>query len=272
MSTMKVLVVDPNPATKRRIEEALAGTAVDILVARDPVEAEARAQGIDLGLVLASASLPKGNGYDLARALRDRHPAAAVVLMTGGFEVYNRARAEEAGVVGHVAKPVSVAGLRGALEQWVGPLPVATPIVAEAEPEADAQLPPVEMPDEAMTPLDEPAPAPIISAQPPPRSFHRRAPAPPPTEERFATIIPRDYKSHPLVSVDPDVVGPALERAVLEVLPEVVEAVIRNAVASSPAFRDLVAVAVEEAVREMLPAIAAKAVRERIAEIERSTA
>ena len=122
-----------------------------------------------------------------------------------------------------------------------------------------------EMPEEAVAPLEEAPPA-----HPPPRSFHRRAP--PPTEERFATIIPRDYKSHPLVSVDPDVVGPAMERAVLEVLPEVVEAVIRNAVASSPAFRDLVAVAVEEAVREMLPAIAAKAVRERIAEIERSTA
>ncbi len=57
----------------------------------------------------------------------------------------------------------------------------------------------------------------------------------------------------------------------MEVLPEVVEAVLRQALVSSPAFRDLVSVAVEEAVRNQLPAIAARVVEARLAEIESSS-
>ena len=68
------------------------------------------------------------------------------------------------------------------------------------------------------------------------RAFLRAAaPEPPPararfngltSQERIASILPRDYRELPLVQVDPEVVIPALERAVLEVLPEVVEAVL----------------------------------------------
>jgi hypothetical protein len=68
--------------------------------------------------------------------------------------------------------------------------------------------------------------------------------------------------------VDPDVVGPALERAILEVLPEVVEIVLNKAFASSPAFRDLVEVAVDEAVRAQIAPIARRVIRERLVEIE----
>jgi hypothetical protein len=68
--------------------------------------------------------------------------------------------------------------------------------------------------------------------------------------------------------VDPDVISPAVERAILEVLPEVVEAVLRTALGSSNAFRDLVAAAVDESVREALPEIATRAVRERLAQLE----
>ena len=72
----------------------------------------------------------------------------------------------------------------------------------------------------------------------------------------------------PIVAVDGEVVGPALERAVMEVLPEVVEAVLRNAVTNSPAFRELLSVAVEEAVRTQLPAIASRVVEDRLALLE----
>jgi hypothetical protein len=68
--------------------------------------------------------------------------------------------------------------------------------------------------------------------------------------------------------VDTDTVGPALERAIMEVLPEVVEAVLRNALVTSPAFRELLSVAVEEAVRAQLPAIASRVVEDRLAILE----
>jgi hypothetical protein len=94
-------------------------------------------------------------------------------------------------------------------------------------------------------------------------------PAPPVGDERVASFLPRDWRTHPPVSVDPAVVGPALERAILAVLPEVVEAVLNKAILTSPPFREMVEVAVEEALREELPALARRVIRERMAEIER---
>ena len=243
MTEPTLLVVDPNPATLRRVEEAFAGMDLRVRHARDAQEAEARVEGTNLVLVLASASLPRGNGYDLARSLRSRFPATAVFLMTGGFEVYNRGRAEECGVVGHLAKPFTVSAVRDAVIAVTGPLDVAS-APAHAPPPAP---PPVGVPE-------TPAPPPV---------------APPPVAaERVATFLPRDYKDVPVVAVDAAVVGPALERAVMEVLPEVVEAVLRNALGTSPAFRSLVSVAVEEAVRAQLPAIASRVVEDRLALLE----
>lgn len=256
MTEPTLLVVDPNPATVRRVEEAFADVALRVRSARDPQEAAAAVDGDDLAVVLASASLPRGNGYDLARDLRDRYPAAAIVLMTGGFEVYNKARATECGVSGHLTKPFSPDAARSAVEAITGPLDEALPEV-EALDLADA--------------VAVPEPPPVAAAPPPPPVVPDVRP-PLPTQDRIATILPRDYKDVPLVSVDPDVVGPALERAVMEVLPEVVEAILRNALETSPAFRDLVSVAVEEAVRTQLPAVASRVVEDRLATLEAQAA
>jgi CheY-like chemotaxis protein len=246
-----LLVVDPNAATAARVAEALDGYDVRLITARDRDEAMAAAEGEDLGLVLCAASLPKGSGYELARSVRERWPAASVLLMTGGFEVYNRGRAEEAGVNGHLTKPFSPAALKSAVEEAMGPLPLAVPA-----PPAPAPAP-VAPPPPTLSPAPIPAPPRVELLDPSP-------PSPPVSAERVATYLPRDHARLPRVAVDPDVVGPAMERAILEVLPEVVEAVLRSAVGSSVAFRDLVAAAVSDAVRAQLPEIAATIVRERL--------
>lgn len=243
MTAPLVLVVDPNPATLRRVEEAFHDLGLRVAAARDSDEAQLEAEGAPLALVLASAALPRGNGYDLARSLRAVHPHVPVLLMTGGFEVYQRARAESAGVAGHIAKPFSAAALRQLVESTVGPLPTVAPAAAPAVAEA-------------------PAPPPAPPAVPRPAA----------TEERFASLLPRDYGELPVVAVDPAVVSPALERAVLEVLPEVVDSLLRNALQSSPAFRDLVAAAVAESVQAQLPALIERLVNERLSVYEAAAA
>lgn len=250
-----VLVVDPNPTTARRVEEALRGAGFGFLSARDAAEAATAAEGMDLAVVLASASLPRGNGYDLARSLRERHPAAAVFLLAGGFEVYNAQRAADAGVAGQVHKPFTAESLRAHLEQVLGPLGngAGTPAAEAVELS--------ELADGALEPLV--ATTPVASA-PAPRPPGR----PPASDERVATFLPRDYQQLEPVAVDPQVVGPALERAILEVLPVVVQRVLRHSLVAAPEFRDLVEVAVDEAVRAQLPEIAERVVRERLRERE----
>ncbi len=237
-----VLVVDPNPLTHRRVTEALGDAGVQILFARDAVEADQKGKGHAISLLLSSAVLPRGNGYDLTRAVLARCPDAVCYLLTGGFEVYNSTRAAEAGVSGQIPKPFSAELLR---DQVGGALKLGRGLEA-----ATAELDdlPVEI---KLDPVEEGA-----------------GYAPPTSGERIATFLPRDYGEIPLVAVDPAVVGPALERAILEVLPEVVDVVLRRVLQSSSSFRDLVEGAVDEAVRAQVPAIAARVVAERMAEIE----
>ena len=269
MHQSHVLVVDPNPLILQRVKTALAGSEFGILSARDAIEAENCANGHEIAVVLSSTGLPRGNGYDLARSLLSEHPHAKIFLLSGGFEVYNRDRAEQAGVAGRISKPFSADGLRTRLEKILGPLKAAEAAVSD-----DAL--PIRVPDEASHPpptngmsdveaLPEMLTGSLepLSDEPMPANYR-----PPGANERIAAIIPRDFRELPAPGASVEALKPALERAVMEVLPEVVEAVLRRALQTSPAFRDLVEVAVDEAVRAHLPTIARRVVQERLAEIE----
>ena len=267
MHQSNVLVVDPNPLILQRVKSALAGSDYGILSARDAVEAEGCASGQDIAVVLSSTGLPRGNGYDLARSLLSDHPEAKIFLLSGGFEVYNRDRAEQAGVTGRISKPFSSDGLRTRLEKELG----AFDSEVESQPEDDLHEPlPVRVPESAEAARQSPDTLPDIlpvSIEPLP-SGAVQGYTPPISSERVATIIPRDFRELAAPGASAEALKPALERAVMEVLPEVVESVLRRVLQTSPAFRDLVEVAVDEVVRDHLPTIAKQMVQDRMAELE----
>lgn len=264
MSGQAVLVVDPAPHTAQRVGQALAGTAFSMLVAKDGGEAEELLAKSAVAAVVATLTFPRGNGYDLARAVRARSPEAVVFLVCGGFDIYNQERAADAGVTGRIARPVSVEAMRRYLETALGPLgdvagnaaadqPASLSSGEESLPEVEASG--LELIDATISgafarPVRPPDPLPAVG------------------DERVATFLPRDWRAYPPVKVDAAVVGPAMERAILAILPEVVESVLNKAIATSPAFREMLEVAVEEVVRQELPALARKAVRDRLAELE----
>lgn len=234
------------------------------MLAKDGGDAEQLIETNDVVALLAAVTFPKGNGYDLARQVRARHPDAVVFLLCGGFEVFNADRAAESGVAGRISKPFTVEVLRRHLEGAFGPLGVEN--AADMPEDVDRAV----TYEGLMTPeAEELTPVAVAPPAPPP-------PVPASTvgalnaigDERIATFIPRDFRAHPPVRVDPEVVIPAMERAILEMLPEVVESLLGKALATSPAFRELVEVAVDEAVRAQLQGIARRVVRERLAEIE----
>jgi CheY-like chemotaxis protein len=262
MPVRTVLVVDASPLSARRVQEALQGTDLSVLVAASASEAESMLEAGGITVALAAVSFPGGNGYDLARQVKSRNPEAVVFLLCGGFEVFNGERADQAGVYGRINRPFTVDSLLRHLEAALGPLspaadlPSITPAPADFEPvpqRGHARN------EDAIQAYDGPITAPV-----------EPAPRPSVGDERLASFLPREWRSHPPVRVDPEVVGPAIERAILEVLPEVVEIVLNKALLRSPTLRDLVEVAVDEAVRAQIGPIARRVVRERLAEIEAS--
>lgn len=253
-----MLVVDASPLSARRVQEALRGTPFAVVVAATHAEAERAVEVGGIAVALAALSFPGGNGYDLARAVKARNPEAVVFLLCGGFEVFNGERADAAGVYGRINRPFTVDALVRHLEAALGPLvggdaapgaPTPAPVAYEPVPQRPRE-PEIQAYDGPIAPAPEPAPRPAVG------------------DERMASFLPREWRSHPPVRVDPEVVGPAIERAILEVLPEVVEVVLNKALLRSPALRDLVEVAVDEAVRAQIGPIARRVIRERLAEIE----
>ncbi len=255
MSGPTLLVVDSAPQTAERAASALVGTGLVVRAAHDADEAEKALSSDDVVAVLASVRFPRGNGYDLARQVRLRRPEAAVFLLCGGFDVYNAERAAEAGVSARVNRPFSPDSLRAQIEAALGAFPNADLASIESF-EALTEVDPAPM--EAPTP----APRPVVE------SLADAGSPPPSSDERIATFLPRDWRSLPPVKVDPTVVAPAMEKAILAVLPEVVDVVLNKAIATSPAFREMLEVAVEQAVREALPLLARRVVLERLAELE----
>lgn len=275
MPTRTVLVVDASPLSARRVQEALRDTGLRLVVAASAAEAEVAIEASGIAVALAALSFPGGNGYDLARSVKTRSPEAVVFLLCGGFEVFNGERADLVGVYGRINRPFTVDTLIRHLEAALGPLAASpadpTASAPEFDPVPQARRAPSDaasaagpVPDngDSIQAYDGPiAPAP----EPPPSSG---GPRPAVGDERLASFLPREWRSHPPVRVDPEVIGPALERAILEVLPEVVEVLLTKALSRSPALRDLIEVAVDEAVRAQIGPIARRVIRERLAEIE----
>ncbi len=253
MANRIVLVVDTNASSAQRVTEALADTPFSVRSATSLPEADAIVDQTEITAVIAALTFPKGNGYDFARSVKVRQPAAAIFLMSGGFEVYQAPRAEASGVDGRMARPIQPESVRKQLESVLGPINVE----AVPEPIATPVAPPAAIDSVELAELSDPRPAASRTATPI-------------GNERIASFLPRDWNQLPLVRVDPAVVSPAIERAILEVLPEVVETVLRNAMVNSRSFRDLVEVAVDDAVREQVADIARRVVRERLAEMEAS--
>ncbi|MDP2311801.1 MAG: response regulator [Pseudomonadota bacterium] len=270
MPTRTVLVVDASPLSARRVQEALRGSGFSVVVAANHAEAESAIDAGGIAVALAALSFPGGNGYELARLVKTRSPEAVVFLLCGGFEVFNGERADQVGVYGRINRPFTVDALLRHLEAALGPLASQG---ADAPASAPMQFDPVPPPVRAPAPVPEPPADASDSIQ---AYDGPIAPAPDPGpaartavgDERLASFLPREWRSHPPVRVDPEVVGPALERAILEVLPEVVEIILNKALLRSPALRDLIEVAVDEAVRAQIGPIARRVIRERLAEIE----
>lgn len=244
MSRKTALVAHPSPAVLQSVQAALQG--LDVAVVHAP-DGRRPGQPGPLDIVFVGLRLHGGaSGYELARQLREAHPAALVLLVAGAMEVVDRARVDASGADGVLYPPITAKVIRARLEATLGPIapgPVGSGPAGGHGPgpaAAGAALAPgTSRAGSSLAPESALSPSPV--------------PPPMPSDERLATFLPREFRPTEPVTVDPALVGPALERAILEVLPEVVEAVLRNALVTSPTFRDQVRAAVDRAVAEQLP-------------------
>lgn len=117
LSGSRILVVDDNKDSADSLGMLLRLKGNEVRIAHDGLEAVRVAETFHPELVLLDIGLPKLNGYDVARHIRQQpwSKDAILVALTGWGQEEDRRRSKEAGFDFHIVKPLELSGLESLL-------------------------------------------------------------------------------------------------------------------------------------------------------------
>jgi DNA-binding NarL/FixJ family response regulator len=103
---LKVLIADDNSLFARALETLLTAEETIAIVGTAADGEEAAQQAADLApdVVLMDLSMPRLDGFEATRRIREAAPGTAIVVLTGSADQSDVERAEEAGAAGYVTK------------------------------------------------------------------------------------------------------------------------------------------------------------------------
>lgn len=118
----RVLVVDDNLDSAESLSLLLELMGHEVRTAHDGEQALAEADAFRPDLVLMDIGMPRMDGYEAARRLREAEWAASIILvaLTGWGQDEDRRRSEAAGFNHHLIKPVDPAALEALLGMTAG--------------------------------------------------------------------------------------------------------------------------------------------------------
>ena len=121
----RVLLVDDNPDSSEPLSLLLQSKGHETRVATDGAQAISVADEFKPNCVLLDLGLPRMDGYEVARRLRDRPYGSDVVLvaLTGWAGRDIRTKAAEAGFDYHLVKPVNWDEVENIVRRVVRPAP-----------------------------------------------------------------------------------------------------------------------------------------------------
>lgn len=124
-TVQRILLVDDDPDSSEPLSLLLQSKGHETRVATDGAQAISVADEFKPNCVLLDLGLPRMDGYEVARRLRDRPYGSDVVLvaLTGWAGRDIRSRAAEAGFDYHIVKPVNWAEVEKIVRRVVRPAP-----------------------------------------------------------------------------------------------------------------------------------------------------
>ena len=114
---LQILVVDDNFDAAEITGELLEAQGHAVRVAHDAAAALAAVDELAPDVALVDIGLPDTDGYELARALRQRVAGIRLVAITGYGQPGDRRRSSEAGFDAHLVKPVSIEELEAVVRR-----------------------------------------------------------------------------------------------------------------------------------------------------------
>lgn len=116
--TLRVLVVDDNRGAAEILAMFFELDGKVARVAEDGEEAIAEVESFDPHLVLMDLGMPRMDGYEAARRIREHNQRVVLVALTGSDGEDAVKRTVESGFDLHLVKPAAPEALRGVVERY----------------------------------------------------------------------------------------------------------------------------------------------------------
>jgi len=161
-----VLLVDDHPTNRQVIQRQLALAGYASEAAEDGIEGLARWRSGRYALVLSDVHMPRMDGYQLARAIREEEGARGsartpIVALTASALKGEAERCLAAGMDDYMAKPVGLQTMGACLQRWlphtVGAAPATDADGAAIQASNNARAAAAELPQLAHAPILDPA-------------------------------------------------------------------------------------------------------------------
>ena len=117
-----ILVIDDDPDQRRLIERVLTASGYRVLTAIDGQAGVAAAESHRPDLIVLDVMMPRLNGYQTCRALRQssRTASTPILILTTKQEPADEFWATQVGANEFLTKPVDVPGLLAAVARYAG--------------------------------------------------------------------------------------------------------------------------------------------------------
>lgn len=112
-----ILVVDDEDALRTVLSSELESEGYIVATAGDGDEAISTLQGKLFDLVLLDIKMPRVDGFEVLRFVKERYPATKVIMLTGFADLKNAIESKKLGAEDFVSKPYDLVDLLTTIER-----------------------------------------------------------------------------------------------------------------------------------------------------------
>lgn len=112
-----ILVVDDEDALRSVLTNELTSEGYEVRNAGDGDEAITELQKVGYDLVLLDIKMPRVNGFEVLKFIKDQQPKTKVVMLTGFADLKNAIESKKLGADDFVSKPYDLVDLLTTIER-----------------------------------------------------------------------------------------------------------------------------------------------------------